>query len=106
MQFKSNSDISEAPDWLILEIDIALSAISDPSHRTHALGRVLTQYVPAVLGAQNEQAVARAWDALFRYLIARPTPRKKWAMQEHQADLAINEMKQITSKLTGNPRGK
>ena len=94
----------QPPDWLILEIDIALLEIREPDLRAHALGRIITQYIPAVLKASDQTATERAYHALFRYLIAKPTKRKPWVLAEAHADLAVNEIKKIVEKLIWNLR--
>ena len=94
------SVIPDSPDWLILEIDESLSEITDPSVRAHALGRIITQYVPAVLKASDQNSINRAWGALFHYLIARPTKRKLWAMSEYQAISAVDKIKGSVERLS------
>ena len=89
----------DMPDWLILDVDEALAAIPDADDRAQAAGRVLTQYVAAGLRASGIAATERVWDALFRYLTARPAPRKRWALAEAQALEVVGRVHAATDRL-------
>ncbi len=87
------------PDWLILEVDEALASIEDGSARADAVERVLTKYLSAALGASGPAAQERAWDALFRYLTARPAPRRRWQVDEGAAAGLIDRLRAVLPSL-------
>ena len=92
-------DSAELPDWLILDVDEALAAIADADDRAQAVGRVVTQYVPAAMRTSGAAATERVWDALFRYFTARPAPRKRWSLGEAQAMELVARVRDAAARL-------
>ncbi len=58
----------------------------DPAACDQLAFRLAGQYLPALFSARRPEDRQRAWDALWRYMTAAPTPSKPFVMSGETAD--------------------
>ena len=65
----------------------------------HALDLFIAQYLQALMRAKTVEQAQRAWSAYYNYLVAPTTRRKKFQLNDSQADLVISNIQEIIRSL-------
>ena len=65
----------------------------------HALDLFIAQYLQALMRANTSVESQRVWSAYFNYLVAPATRRKKFHLDQSQADLVILGIQEIIQGL-------
>lgn len=84
------------PMWV--RVADALYFVTNPEAVAQIADRFEVGYAPAIRDAPNEAAREKATLALYRYLAAGATPRKKWALAKGDAERALDALLALLSE--------
>ena len=81
------------PIWV--RVADALPFVENPEAIAQIADRFEVGYGPAIKDAPNEAAREKATLALYHYLAAGATPRKKWSLNKGDPERALNALLEL-----------